>query len=372
MSVVSRLAHKLPSVKALDEYAQRVTAHREELLRQVEELCRQRDTLERERDELSAHCRRQGEEIGEANERLRSVMAEREAILHDRDALERERDELRSHCERLEGDLAQRRASEGALRSQLASLDQLHQDFVRRAMQLIGADALAGQMQREWDERAQQNAMHFTNSDRDDWSEAEYAATGEKNIRDFIANDMENICQGTGPAAMKIVEIGCGAGRMTKALAKLFGEVHAVDISAEMIRIAGERLAGVPNVVLHHNNGMDLRALPSAEFDFALSFIVFQHIPSKTVIEGYVREVHRVLKPGRLFKFQVQGGNFRNVQPLSTWLGVSYTRDEMDQLAGRNGFEMRYAHGEGTQDFWVWFFKRESCPEGTRRSQETE
>jgi SAM-dependent methyltransferase len=226
-------------------------------------------------------------------------------------------------------------------------------------MQLIGSDAIASQMQRDWDERAHRNAMHFTNSDREDWNEAEYAATGEQNIHEYIANDMENICQDADPRAMRIVEIGCGAGRMTKALARVFGEVHAVDISAEMIRIARARLADLPNVVFRHNNGMDLAELPSDQFDFALSFIVFQHIPSKAVIESYVKEVGRVLKPGRLFKFQVQGGTMAN-EPLSTWLGASYTRAEMEELAQRHGFELRYAHGEGTQDFWVWFFKKGS------------
>ena len=31
------------------------------------------------------------------------------------------------------------------------------------------------------------------------------------------------------------IEIGCGAGRITRALARLFGEVHGVDISGEMV-----------------------------------------------------------------------------------------------------------------------------------------
>ena len=52
---------------------------------------------------------------------------------------------------------------------------------------------------------------------------------------------------------------------------------------------------------------MDLSVLPDLEFDFAFSSIVFQHIPSRDIIENYVREVHRLLRPGALFKFQVQG-----------------------------------------------------------------
>jgi SAM-dependent methyltransferase len=359
MGVVSRITYKLPSVKALQEYSSRIAAERDDLVRRIDELCVQRDALARERDELAAHCERLDREAGDALDRERRVVAERAQVLSDRDCLERERDELRGHCQRLERQLAEGRAAGQQLRGEVESLHQLHRAFVERALEMIGSEAWAVRMRSDWDERARQNALHFTNSGRSDWGEADYDATGERNIAEYIASDMGNICQGADPAAMRILEIGCGAGRMTRALARLFGEVHAVDVSSEMIRIAKERLAGVPNIVFHHNNGLDLCDLPAAQFDFALSFIVFQHIPSKDVIESYVKEVHRVLKPGRLFKFQVQGGRFENTQPLSTWLGASYTRPEMEQLAARHGFELRYAHGEGTQDFWLWLFKEE-------------
>ena len=352
MGVVSRVAYKLPSVKALQEIA----VQHDELLRQVELLRSQCRALECERDELAAHCSRLAREAGDALDRERRWVEQRARVLGDRDALERERNDLLAHCSRLEADIAQHSEAERQLRSRLGALQEMHREFAGRAMQLIGSEAVAAQMQRDWDERAQSNARHFTNSGRTAWEESEYSATGEQNVREYIANDMQNICQGADPAAMRIVEIGCGAGRMTKPLAKLFGEVHAVDISAEMIRIARERLAGVPNVVFHHNNGMDLSDLPSGQFDFALSFIVFQHIPSKSVIETYISEAHRVLKPGRLFKFQVQGGAVADAHPLSTWLGASYTRPEIEEIAARRGFELRFAHGEGTQDFWLWFF----------------
>ncbi len=37
---------------------------------------------------------------------------------------------------------------------------------------------------------------------------------------------------------MRVLEIGCGAGSITRALARLFGEVHAVDVSGEMAALA--------------------------------------------------------------------------------------------------------------------------------------
>jgi hypothetical protein len=64
-----------------------------------------------------------------------------------------------------------------------------------------------------------------------------------------------------------------------------------------------------------------------------------------------------VLRPGRLFKFQVQGipGDERLAD---TWLGVGFTEAEMREVAARTRFEMRYSHDAGTQYFWLWFFKQ--------------
>jgi ubiquinone/menaquinone biosynthesis C-methylase UbiE len=185
---------------------------------------------------------------------------------------------------------------------------------------------------------------------------------------------MPNICQGKPPAEMRVLEIGCGAGRITRALAGVFGEVHAVDVSGEMIAQARQALSAFPRVQLYRNNGMDLNVIPDVPFDFAFSTLVFQHIPSYPIIESYVREVHRLLHPGGLFKFQLNGGfrlRFRHrvfrfcfqrdprfrADPKDTWLGARFSNDQAQALADRCGFECRYREGGGTQEFWLWFFK---------------
>jgi ubiquinone/menaquinone biosynthesis C-methylase UbiE len=156
---------------------------------------------------------------------------------------------------------------------------------------------------------------------------------------------------------MRILEIGCGAGRVTRALSSVFGRVDAVDVSGEMIAHARESLRDRPNISLHQNNGVDLGMFGPGEFDFAFSSIVFQHIPSKAVIENYIREVWRVLRPGRLFKFQVDGVPNEHAR-CDTWLGAGFTEDDMRAIARRTCFEMRYAHDALTHYFWLWFFKQ--------------
>jgi len=167
-----------------------------------------------------------------------------------------------------------------------------------------------------------------------------------------------NICQGKPQREMKVLEIGCGAGRVTRALANLFGEVHGVDVSGEMVRQAKAALHDRPNAFVYQNNGKDLAVVPELEFDFAFSSIVFQHIPSREIIENYVREVGRLLRHGALFKFQVQGDSTVETQPDDTWLGVPFSERQAVDMAFRCGFEPRYRHGAGEQYFWLWFFKK--------------
>jgi cyclopropane fatty-acyl-phospholipid synthase-like methyltransferase len=203
----------------------------------------------------------------------------------------------------------------------------------------VEAAKLLEKMQREWDQRARENARYYVNTASREWSDEEFFASGERTVAEEILTDMINICQGKDPRQMRILEIGCGAGR-------------------EMIRQARASLADRPGVNLIQNNGQDLSAVGDVEFDFAFSSIVFQHIPSRNVIETYVREVHRLLRPGALFKFQVQGDATLQTEADDTWLGVPFSDEQAVQMAERCGFEPRYRHGAGEQYFWLWFFKR--------------
>ncbi len=214
-------------------------------------------------------------------------------------------------------------------------------------------------MRLDWDERARQNARFFVNTGREQWTDEEFRESGRHTVEEEILTDMINICQGKDPKQMKVLEIGCGAGRVTRALSEVFGEVWAVDVSGEMIRQAGEFLRDRPNVHLLQNNGTDLRAITENEsFDFAFSTIVFQHIPSRDVIVRYVREVHRLLRSGALFKFQVQGDTSFETKPDDTWLGVSFSDAQAVEMAESCGFEARHRHGAGQQYFWLWYFKK--------------
>jgi SAM-dependent methyltransferase len=300
------------------------------------QLLGQRALLENERNELRAHCDRLEQQLEEGHQRELLLRRENEGLLRARDMLESERNRLAERCRSLS-----------------------HELMGAGAQQCTEAEYLTERMRGDWDDRARLNAEYYTASSRINWDEKGYVESGEENVAGDIQSDLLNICQGKDAKDLRVLEIGCGAGRMTGPLARIFGEVHAVDISSEMIRVARQRLLDCPNVFLYQNNGRDLSVLPgSLVVDFAFSFIVFQHIPSAEIIAGYLREVHRILKPGGLFKFQVLGQRPHGHSASDTWLGIDYSVEEMQRMAAKCNFEMRHWYGEGTQYFWLWFFKR--------------
>ena len=86
-----------------------------------------------------------------------------------------------------------------------------------------------------------------------------------------------------------------------------------------------------------------------------------------------MREAGRLLRPGGLFKFQVQGSPLAGERP-DTWEGVAFNEQEAREMAGRCGFEMRHHQSAGDQYYWLWFFKKggTGCTEEHRRIGELE
>jgi len=242
-----------------------------------------------------------------------------------------------------------------------------------------------GALREAWDRRARENARHYVNTGNSEWNEEEFYHSGELTVDRYILNDMVHICRGQDPKSMRVLEIGCGTARVTRALAGLFGEVHAVDISSEMVERARLALAAFPNTHVYQNNGMDLSVVPELPFDFAFSTIVFQHIPSLAIIESYLREVSRLLRPGALFKAEVRGGSVapprnplrkvaRQVRLLlqdrgsglaaKMWVGVSVSPEAAARMAEQTGFDLRYQVGANEQSYWLWLFKRQAGSAG--------
>jgi SAM-dependent methyltransferase len=214
---------------------------------------------------------------------------------------------------------------------------------------------LAKDMKRDWDERACEDAKWYINCAKHGQTEEEFDTTGLAEVRRFVTSVLTLLVGDRDPHSVRMLEIGCGIGRMTKHLAGMFGEVHATDVSAEMIRQARERLQPYPNVHLYETNGSDFAELPDESFDLIFSAYVFQHVPSKEIILSNIRDAYRLLKPGGTFKFAVTGLENREYlkMPKDTWTGAPVFEEEIRLIVGELGAHLTGLAGMGTQYFWT-------------------
>jgi ubiquinone/menaquinone biosynthesis C-methylase UbiE len=99
---------------------------------------------------------------------------------------------------------------------------------------------------------------------------------------------------------MSVADLGCGTGLFTVEMARRVGEtgmVQAVDIQAQMIAHAQQRLAaaGLSKQARFHHSGIHTLPLPDNSVDVALMVAVLGELPARVLA---LDEVRRVLKPG--------------------------------------------------------------------------
>ena len=223
-------------------------------------------------------------------------------------------------------------------------------------------------MRRFWDRRAREDAFYFVDNRLDyrrpdlDW----FWADGERQLDELLERT------GTEPRPSDVVvEIGCGVGRLTRAVARRVARVEALDVSPRMLELAREHNRSLKNVTWLEGDGTTLAGIEDASVDGCLSVVVFQHLPDPELTYGYVREMGRVLKPGGWAAFQVsndpsvhrrrpvgerlRGAARRAVgrgpggQAGRPWLGSAVDLDHLRAVARQAGLETARVDGAGTQ-----------------------
>jgi cyclopropane fatty-acyl-phospholipid synthase-like methyltransferase len=151
-----------------------------------------------------------------------------------------------------------------------------------------------------WDDAAREDAYwHIATSSSGDAER--FYAKGAAETDALLA-----LCGIMPDEGRSVLEIGCGAGRMTRRLAELFGQVIALDVSEEMLKHAQQVLADRDNVGYVHGNGTDLSSVADRSVDVVFSYITLQHVPTVDGQLSYVRETARVLRPGGQAALQVR------------------------------------------------------------------
>ncbi len=158
------------------------------------------------------------------------------------------------------------------------------------------------------------------------------------------------------PAATRVLDVGCAAGRNTIPLAERGFDVHALDASAAMVRETRRRLAailGEPDARERVRRGRmdDLRAYADGSFHLVIALGVLHGARSWEEWRRAFGEIVRVLRPGgRVLvaefspetdhtgeKISPVAGEPHVFQGLHGGRGVLLGVEELDAQAGEHG-----------------------------------
>jgi SAM-dependent methyltransferase len=126
---------------------------------------------------------------------------------------------------------------------------------------------------------------------------------------------------------LRILDFGCGVGRLMKPLAEAGFRVDGVDISERMLSFARSEPA-LKQSEFFLSNGNDCGAAPEGVYDFVYSYLCFQHICSRAVRNELLAAMNRALRPGGVVLIQMHYYPDRTVatvpSPHMPWSGNNF------------------------------------------------
>jgi SAM-dependent methyltransferase len=161
------------------------------------------------------------------------------------------------------------------------------------------------ELQQHWDAFGKSDPLWavLTSPDKkgNKWDADEFFAHGRQEIDDIMRHlDSLKLTL----IRRRALDFGCGAGRLTQALARYFERVDGVDIAPSMIAAANSYNRFGEACRFQLNETDDLRLFPAQAFDFVYSCITLQHMQPKYA-RKYIMEFLRVLTPAGVLVFQL-------------------------------------------------------------------
>jgi SAM-dependent methyltransferase len=159
------------------------------------------------------------------------------------------------------------------------------------------------ELARNWEALARHDAMWAILSDPNKtdnrWDLQEFLATGLLEAQRTV-DYLDTVA--TPYTRCRLLDFGCGMGRVTQGFAAFFDRVDGIDVSAEMVARATDCNRAGASVQFHVNRHEHL-PFESGTFDVVYTALVLQHVPLPLTL-GYLREFLRVAKPGGIIYFQ--------------------------------------------------------------------
>ncbi|CAB4933097.1 unannotated protein [freshwater metagenome] len=207
---------------------------------------------------------------------------------------------------------------------------------------------------RFWDARAREDAQRYSVPGGARVAPATFDGSGEAVLR-ALESTLGLTTDGAGVA----LDLGCGAGRVTPALAARADQVVAVDVSQRMLDEAEARVGSSDAVRYVHADAGEIPQLPAAVVDVALVLGVLPHLPTAKLVAAVLHELGRVLAPGGVAAFDVRSGAPAPVLPGEDdlpehvsghpiWRGIALDLETLAALAHQAELVVERIEGSGT------------------------
>ena len=189
---------------------------------------------------------------------------------------------------------------------------------------------IAEKMKQDWDQRAQHHARFWIATEN--YQTEEIFSQSGQDTAQALLEALTGLLQ----PSWKVLDIGCGIGRVLKPLANHFQTLVGIDVSSTMIAQSKAWLSEYPQITTFETSGLDLCEFKDQSFNLVYSYVAFQHMP-RPVFEQYLLEINRVLSPDGYLAMQLPIGEYCDV-PIEDTIGIrSYPIQEIEEKLLRNG-----------------------------------
>ncbi|MCF6369505.1 class I SAM-dependent methyltransferase [Rhizobium halophilum] len=181
--------------------------------------------------------------------------------------------------------------------------------------------------------------------------EEEFFASGKKDLDKVFEGDLGRLKSGS-----TILDVGCGRGRLARALAQARPDVRVcgIDVAPSMIQSAMKANSHIINLSFCVGDGVSLSAFPDQVFDYVYSYIVFQHLP-RHITAQYIADAARVLKRKGTLIFQVQGSEelMPVDPPWNNFRKIRYYTEEQAKALVAPPLSIVKVRGKGEHDLFI-------------------
>jgi cyclopropane fatty-acyl-phospholipid synthase-like methyltransferase len=183
--------------------------------------------------------------------------------------------------------------------------------------------------------------------------DAKFMVAGVQAGEDDTWNDAEQLdrlktllTESMPPKGFKVVDFGCGIGRIARALDQYGCSVIGVDVSEEMLGYAKEYCKDT-SIRFIHSDGHGCSTgeekedrITSGWADLIVTAFVFQHMPSRDVVYDNLKDFHRVLRLGGRVVIQTNTRGTDDEERPACYEGVRLSSKEFGEIAEKAGFNI--------------------------------